>query len=94
MGKGDNLSAMSYRTLEVELENGRVRPRSAETLPARSLALLTLLDAPLPSVAVTCSDLADRWASLDRLPSDEAKSFADDLESSRPPLQLPKSAWE
>ena len=34
---------MSYRTVEVELENGRIRPRGAETLPTRANALLTIL---------------------------------------------------
>jgi hypothetical protein len=35
---------MSYRTVEVELENGRVRPRAEEPLPAKARALLTILD--------------------------------------------------
>jgi len=34
---------MSYKTVEVELENGRVRPRGSETLPAKADALLTIL---------------------------------------------------
>jgi hypothetical protein len=34
---------MSYRTVEVELENGRIRPRGDETLPVRASALLTIL---------------------------------------------------
>ena len=34
---------MSYRTVEVELEDGRVTPHGAEPLPARAHALLTLL---------------------------------------------------
>jgi hypothetical protein len=37
------ISAMSYKTLEVELENGRVHPAGAETLPAKAHALLTIL---------------------------------------------------
>jgi hypothetical protein len=36
---------MSYQTLEVELENGQVRPNQAETLPAKAHALLTILNA-------------------------------------------------
>jgi hypothetical protein len=36
---------MSYKTLEVELENGQVHPSGAETLPARAHALLTILTA-------------------------------------------------
>ena len=41
---------MSYKTLEVELENGRVRPSGAETLPAKAHALLTIIG-PRPAVA-------------------------------------------
>ncbi|HXP61195.1 MAG TPA: hypothetical protein VN829_11930 [Dongiaceae bacterium] len=37
---------MSYRTLEVELENGRVRPRGGEPLPPKAHALLTILSPP------------------------------------------------
>ena len=36
---------MSYQTLEVELEGGRVRPRGAEVLSERAQALLTILNA-------------------------------------------------
>jgi hypothetical protein len=36
---------MSYQTLELELERGRVRPRGAEVLPERAQALLTILQA-------------------------------------------------
>jgi hypothetical protein len=35
---------MSYQTLDVDLENGRVRPRGAETLPAKARALLTIVE--------------------------------------------------
>jgi hypothetical protein len=38
---------MSYRTLEVELENGRIHPRGAEPLPAKARALLTILEPPV-----------------------------------------------
>ena len=38
---------MSYKTLEVDLENGRVRPSGSETLPDKAHALLTILD-PVP----------------------------------------------
>lgn len=37
------VSVMSYKTLEVELENGRVHPAGAETLPDKAHALLTIL---------------------------------------------------
>ncbi len=54
---------MSYQTLEVELENGRVRPASTETLPAKAHALLTILsyDATEP-VEVNGPSLADLLA--------------------------------
>jgi len=35
---------MSYRTVEVELDGGRVRPRRPEPLPAKAHALLTILE--------------------------------------------------
>jgi hypothetical protein len=34
---------MSFRTVEVELDCGRVRPRNAESLPDKARALLTIL---------------------------------------------------
>ena len=37
------LGCMSYQTLEVELENGQVRPSGAESLPPKAHALLTIL---------------------------------------------------
>lgn len=37
---------MSYKTLEVELEDGRVRPSSGEALPLKAHALLTILSSP------------------------------------------------
>jgi len=39
---------MSYKTVEVELENGRVPAAGAETLPAKAHALLTILS-PQPA---------------------------------------------
>jgi hypothetical protein len=36
---------MSYKTLEVELEHGRVRTNAAGGLPAKAHALLTILEA-------------------------------------------------
>jgi hypothetical protein len=35
---------MSYKTVEVELESGRVRPRGADSLPEKAHALLTILE--------------------------------------------------
>ena len=54
---------MSYKTLEVEVENGRVHPSGAETLPAKARALLTILTATRKVKAANGS-LADRVADL------------------------------
>ncbi len=43
MGLEGSILAMSYKTVEVELENGRVRAAGAETLPETAHALLTIL---------------------------------------------------
>ena len=51
---------MSYKTVEVQLENGVVHAAHSESLPAKAHALLTILDVPAadPSTAPTTS-LAD-----------------------------------
>lgn len=54
---------MSYQTLEVELENGRVHPCGGEALPSKAHALLTILVTPTPAPAGQGS-LADRVAHL------------------------------
>ena len=56
---------MSYRTLEVELENGHVHPSGLETLPAKARALLTILTpAPPATPSEAGSSLAQRVADL------------------------------
>ncbi|MBM3841409.1 MAG: hypothetical protein FJ398_26360 [Verrucomicrobia bacterium] len=85
---------MSYRTLEVELEDGRVRPRGSETLPNKAHGLLTLLDSSGPPAALTCGELADRWARLEKLPLEEARAFADDLDQARTNLPPLKATWD
>lgn len=42
---------MSYQTLEVELEDGRVRPAGGEKLPAKARALLTILTPAIVELA-------------------------------------------
>ena len=54
---------MSYKTVEVELENGRVHPSGTETLPPKAHALLTILTANENPEAASGS-LADRVAGL------------------------------
>lgn len=34
---------MTYQTVEVDLDHGRVRPRGSESLPTKARALLTIL---------------------------------------------------
>jgi hypothetical protein len=52
---------MSYQTLEVELENGRVHPSGSETLPAKATALLTILTPASPAAtSPPKGSLADR----------------------------------
>ncbi len=51
---------MSYKTVEVELENGVVHPAGSETLPAKAHALLTILTPAPPAPAeATAGSLAD-----------------------------------
>ena len=85
---------MSYKTLEVELENGHVRPCGAEVLPANAHALLTLLNSTNPTPARTCGELAESWSGVNRLPADEASAFADDIERARANLPPLKPAWD
>ena len=40
---------MSYLTLEVEIDHGRVLSKSADTLPERASGLLTILNPPVLS---------------------------------------------
>lgn len=58
---------MSYQTLEVDLENGRVRSRGTDVLPVRARALLTIVEeAPLGSEEPTRT-LADALRGLNVL---------------------------
>ena len=40
------LLAVSYLTLEVEIDHGRVSPKGAEALPAKASGLLTIFNPP------------------------------------------------
>ena len=56
---------MSYTTVEVELENGRVRPAGAESLPSKARALLTILSPEVPDMCeIQGPSLADLTADL------------------------------
>ena len=85
---------MSYKTVEVELENGRVQASGRDTLPRRARGLLTLLDTGEAKAALTCGELAGRWATLGKLPAEEANSFADDIEHAHAGLPPLKSKWD
>ncbi len=76
---------MSYKTLEVELENGHVRPCGAEVLPANAHALLTILDANGNGEAIT-GTLADRVAKLSGIGRGEFS----DLSTNKSHLNSPK----
>lgn len=49
---------------------------------------------PIPSAALTCAELADRWLKLEKLAADEARVFADDVEHSRSNVPPLTSAWD
>jgi antitoxin (DNA-binding transcriptional repressor) of toxin-antitoxin stability system len=49
---------------------------------------------PMPRVAMTCTELAERWPQMERLSPDEANAFADDLENARATLPPLKPAWD
>jgi hypothetical protein len=56
---------MSYKTVEVELEQGRVRPSGSETLPDKARALLVILSsAPAEPEEVTGPSLAELGAAF------------------------------
>jgi len=67
---------MSYKTLEVDLENGRVHPSGAEALPAKAHALLTILTTSEKSDA-TNATLADRVAGLAGIGRGEYSDLSD-----------------
>ena len=74
---------MSYRTVEVELENGVVRPAGSETLPASGHGLLTLFPTGSGTPARSCAELASWWSQRSRLSEAESKAMADDIEKGR-----------
>jgi hypothetical protein len=49
---------------------------------------------PVPGVALTCAELAERWSKFEKLPPEEAAAFADDIEKSRVDVPPLKSAWD
>jgi hypothetical protein len=63
-GSKGKVLAMSHKTVEVELENGKVHASGAETLPDKAHALLTILspqpaksEAPAKSLGQAMRDL-------------------------------------
>jgi hypothetical protein len=55
---------MSYQTLEVDLENGRVRPRGEDELPAKARALLTIVESVDLSSSENTRSLGDALRNL------------------------------
>jgi hypothetical protein len=85
---------MSYRTVEVEIEKGRIRTSGEESLPEKGRGLLTLLTTNNAARARTCADLAKWWTNRERLPKEEAMAFAEEIEKARAELPPPKPAWD
>jgi len=87
---------MSLKTLEVEIDHGRVIARSEDILPDHGRALLTLLDTPGGPIvpARSAAELVARWDSLAWLPEDEGRAFADDVESARSQLPPVRPPWD
>ncbi|HEY6227826.1 MAG TPA: hypothetical protein VI282_11955 [Verrucomicrobiae bacterium] len=77
---------MSYRTVEVELENGVVRPAGAEILPTTGHGLLMLFPTGAATPVRSCAELAKWWGTRSRLSEAESKELADDIEKGRSEL--------
>ena len=76
----------------LRLLEGVERRRESAILLREGKPVATL--SPLPSAAMSCAELAERWPSLEKLSPDEANAFAADLEHARanpPPL---RSSWD
>jgi hypothetical protein len=69
-----------------------VRNRESAVLIREGKAVATLRPAPGP--ALTGAELAERWEKMDKLPPDEARAFANDIEACRSNLPPLKSAWD
>ena len=61
---GRYVGRMSYQTLEVELEDGRVHPAGAEKLPAKATALLTILSTAPAASATPARSLGEALREL------------------------------
>ena len=61
---------MSHKTVEVELDGGRVWPRGLEPLPSKATALLTILEPheDVPSAAVSSVSGLKRFLSAPDFP--------------------------
>ncbi len=68
------------------------RKRQPAVLVREGKPVATL--SPVPTAALTCAELAERWSGFARLSSDEAEAFADDLEKSRANLPPVRCAWD
>lgn len=62
----------------LELVEGRGEP-AVILREGRPIATLS----PLPKVAESCAELAERWPRLEKLSPEEARAFADDMEQAR-----------
>ena len=74
-GKG-YIPAMSYLTLEVEIDHGRVVPKEPDKLPEKGTGLLTILPSAPPREPRKLSQLEAFHALQKHLNLDEAKAQA------------------
>ena len=49
---------------------------------------------PMPSAALTCAELADRWPRMEKLSAEEGNELADDVERGRASLPPLRGAWD
>ena len=85
---------MSYKTVEVDLDNGVVRPSGSEVLPVRGHGLLMLFPTGASGPVRSCGELSKWWVTRSRMTEAEAKSLADDIEKGRSEVGSLKSAWD
>ncbi|MGY8643686.1 MAG: hypothetical protein ACKVJU_21660 [Verrucomicrobiales bacterium] len=68
--------------------------RSESTILVRSGEPMARVS-PVGGCSVLGADLAERWAThISHLDSDDANSFAEDVEASRNGLEMPEGKWD
>jgi antitoxin (DNA-binding transcriptional repressor) of toxin-antitoxin stability system len=67
-------------------------PREPATLVRDGQPVARLI--PLARPAATCTELAERWRTIPKLPPEDGQAFADDIERVRANLPPLKPAWD